>query len=463
MYKNEALVPELFKQLSDALSDLNINYSYAVYNRQHLINNLNNYSFSDTISAAQVPKYSYYFKDNNGFSELWYKAGNNKVIIVTKKNHSFIDFITLFAYLFLLFIFTAFGLRSIELVYNTGLNKQKLKDLFQLNIRSQIQATIIALSIFSFLIIGIVTISFFILRFNKNSRSRLINIAQIMVNEIETDIKTQLVFDDMFNLNEAGLNGDVERKVTEIADIHNTDVNLYSTAGNLIVSSQSYIYNKKILSSKMPPDAFYALNYQRKIQLIKKENIGSFTYMSLYVPVRDEKGTAIAYLNIPYLNSQKELNQEISSFLVTLINLNALIFILAGSIAILLTTKITSSFQLISNKMREVSLSKNNEAIKWESHDEIGTLVAEYNKMVAKLEQSAEALAKSEREGAWREMARQVAHEIKNPLTPMKLSIQYLQKAIQDNAPNTKQLAQQVSQTLIEQIDQLSKIAGDFS
>jgi two-component system nitrogen regulation sensor histidine kinase NtrY len=89
--------------------------------------------------------------------------------------------------------------------------------------------------------------------------------------------------------------------------------------------------------------------------------------------------------------------------------------------------------------------------------------VKEYNKMVQTLDDSAEALAKSEREGAWRHMARQVAHEIKNPLTPMKLSIQYLQKAIDNNSKDVKEMTTNVAKTLIEQIDHLSKIASDFS
>jgi nitrogen fixation/metabolism regulation signal transduction histidine kinase len=113
--------------------------------------------------------------------------------------------------------------------------------------------------------------------------------------------------------------------------------------------------------------------------------------------------------------------------------------------------------------MREVNLGKHNEQIVWNRHDEIGELVLEYNKMVTKLGESADALAKSEREGAWREMARQVAHEIKNPLTPMKLSIQYLQKAINNNQPNVKELSSNVASTLVEQIDHLAKIAADFS
>src|ERR1700753_1091621 len=113
--------------------------------------------------------------------------------------------------------------------------------------------------------------------------------------------------------------------------------------------------------------------------------------------------------------------------------------------------------------MRQVNLSKTNEEIEWNKNDEIGGLIREYNKMVAKLVESASALAKSEREGAWREMARQVAHEIKNPLTPMKLSIQYLQKAIDNNLDNVKELTSGVARTLIEQIEHLAKIASDFS
>jgi nitrogen fixation/metabolism regulation signal transduction histidine kinase len=113
--------------------------------------------------------------------------------------------------------------------------------------------------------------------------------------------------------------------------------------------------------------------------------------------------------------------------------------------------------------MKAITLGKNNEEIVWTRDDEIGELVKQYNKMVQQLEQSANALAKSEREGAWREMARQVAHEIKNPLTPMKLSIQYLQRAIQTDQPNVQQLTSNVATTLIEQIDHLSKIAADFS
>ncbi|HRG93287.1 MAG TPA: HAMP domain-containing sensor histidine kinase, partial [Chitinophagaceae bacterium] len=189
----------------------------------------------------------------------------------------------------------------------------------------------------------------------------------------------------------------------------------------------------------------------------------NFSYLSIYSPVRDENRQVDSYINIPYFTSKPELEQEISNFLVTIINLNAFIFLVAGLIALFITNRITRSFAVISDKMKEVSLGQLNEAITWNRNDEIGDLVKEYNKMVEKLGESASALAKSEREGAWREMARQVAHEIKNPLTPMKLSIQYLQKAINNNQDNVKELSASVANTLVEQIDHLAKIAADFS
>jgi nitrogen fixation/metabolism regulation signal transduction histidine kinase len=148
---------------------------------------------------------------------------------------------------------------------------------------------------------------------------------------------------------------------------------------------------------------------------------------------------------------------------VTIINLNAFIFLVAGSDSIVYNEQDHYSFTLIGQKMRDINLQKINQEIQWNRKDEIGELVNEYNKMVHKLDESAEALAKSEREGAWRQMAKQVAHEIKNPLTPMKLSIQYLQKAIDNNSPQVKEMTASVAKTLIEQIDHLSKIASDFS
>jgi len=338
-----------------------------------------------------------------------------------------------------------------------------LKKLLQWNIRNQVHGTIIFISVLSFIIIGIATISFFITRYNRNNTDKLSRTMKIMVSEMQKKMVDRNTISNALTIYDSVSNNPYQKLVDEISDIHGVDVNVYDLNGSLQVSSQSNVYDKGVLSKKINPVAFYHLNYLKEVQHVQEEQIGTLSYFSIYAPVRDENGVMSAYLNIPYFASQPELNQEISNFLVTIINLNAFIFLIAGLIALFIANRITRSFSFISERMRQVNLSKTNEAISWNRDDEIGELVKEYNKMVAKLDESASALAKSEREGAWREMARQVAHEIKNPLTPMKLSIQYLQKAINNNQPNVKELSSNVANTLVEQIDHLAKIAADFS
>jgi signal transduction histidine kinase len=360
-----------------------------------------------------------------------------------------------------LFIVVFFQVGDILIKYKFRF--KSLKNSLKFNIRHQIQAAIIFISVFSFLVIGIATISFYINRFEQTNRERLVKAIKILANEIETQIANHKMQDDVVSIYETGANNKLERTIKDISEIHNVDAHFYDLQGIMQASTQPAIFKRQVLSKMMSPSAFYSLHYNKEIQCIQKENVSQLSFFSIYVPVNDQFGNPYAYLNIPYLNTQKELNEEISSFLVTLINLNAFIFVIAGAISVLLTNRITNSFSLIASKMKEVNLGKANEKISWNTNDEIGDLVNEYNKMVKKLEDSAQALAKSEREGAWREMARQVAHEIKNPLTPMKLSIQYLQKSIQENNPNTQELSKKVSATLVEQIDQLAKIASDFS
>jgi signal transduction histidine kinase len=326
-----------------------------------------------------------------------------------------------------------------------------------------VHSTIIFISILSFLIIGAATISFFIDRYNRNNIDKLSRTASILVKEMQKRLIEYNRFDDVIKIYDSVANYKLQKLIDEVSDIHDVDVNVYNLSGDLQVTSEADVYKKGVLSTKMHPEAFYHLNRLRQVQYVQKETMSSLLYLSIYSVVRDEKGQVYAYINVPYFLSQIDLNQEISNFLVTIINLNAFILLIAGVIALFITNKITRSFSLISDKMKEITLGKTNEEIIWNRNDEIGELVAQYNKMVHQLELSANALAKSEREGAWREMARQVAHEIKNPLTPMKLSIQYLQNAINKNQSNVKELTTSVATTLVEQIDHLSKIAGDFS
>jgi signal transduction histidine kinase len=462
-YSRDALFPELFKQFKETDPENSPIYANAVYDKMQLISTQGNYPFPIWLTAADIPKEEFKQQTKGDYDELWYKANNEKIIIVARKKEAMIETITLFSYIFCCFLFLVAFVQLLTLVLRAGYNWSALKKLFELNIRTQVHSTIIFISIFSFLVIGAATISFFISR-NKDSNSeKLSRTMKIMVNEMEKRISDHNTFDDVIKVYDSVSNSGLQFLVKEISDIHGVDVNVYDLSGDLQVSSEGNVYNRGVLSKKIDPTAFYHLNRLRQVQHKQDEKIGNFSYLSIYSPVRNQEGRVDAYINIPYFTSKPELRQEISNFLVTIINLNAFIFLIAGLIALLITNRITNSFSIISDKMKEVNLGIQNQEIDWKKNDEIGELVQEYNKMVAKLSESAKALAKSEREGAWREMARQVAHEIKNPLTPMKLSIQYLQKAIANNQPNVKELSANVANTLVEQIDHLSKIAADFS
>jgi signal transduction histidine kinase len=461
--KRDALFPELFQQFKETAPENSPIYSNAVYDSLRLITTPGNYPFPIWLTSKEIPKVEFQNRTNGNYDELWYNAGNDKIVVIARKKQATIETITLFSYIFCSFLFLVAFVQLISLLLKTGYNWTGFRKLLQFNIRSQVHTTIIFISIFSFVIIGIATISFFISRNKLNNSEKLSRTMKIMVNEMKTKMDEHNTFDDVIKIYDSVSNTGLQKLVNEISDIHGVDVNVYDLKGNLQVSSEANVYTKGVLSKKIDPTAFYHLDRLRQVQHSQEEKIGNFSFLSIYSPVRDEEGKVYAYINIPYFTSKPELRQEISNFLVTIINLNAFIFLIAGLIALFITNRITNSFSIISEKMKEVNLGKMNEQIVWNRNDEIGELVQEYNKMVAKLGESATALAKNEREGAWREMARQVAHEIKNPLTPMKLSIQYLQKAINNNQPNVKELSSTVANTLVEQIDHLSKIAADFS
>jgi two-component system nitrogen regulation sensor histidine kinase NtrY len=465
--KNEALTPELFRQNSVMLPEQYSSvYSYAIYDSdRNLIQNYNDYAFPTHLDTRLLPQNEFERRRINSFEELWYRPSSDKIVIIARKSNSFLEAITLFAYLFSTFLFLLASYRLGSIVIRSRFHWSALKQAMQLSIRSQIHSTILMVSLFSFVVIGVATILFFINRYQRNNQDRLARAMQIMVNQVQSHINQHHSFSYDTVFYEPVFSVQMEHLIQEISEVHGMDVNLYDTVGGLRVTSNPdmNIYMSGVLSNKMNPLAYYRLYHLQQVQTMTNEQVGKLDYLSIYSPIRNERGDAVAFLNIPSYTAQTDLKQEISNFVVTVINLIAFIFLIAGGIALVITNRITQSFTIISQKMREVSLRKVNEAFNWKRDDEIGVLVKEYNKMVQKLEESAEALAKSEREGAWRQMARQVAHEIKNPLTPMKLSIQYLQKAIDNNQTDVKKLTTNVAKTLVEQIDHLSKIASDFS
>ncbi len=462
-FTNEILYPELFSRGHYNSIENSTQYAFAIYKNGKIITSHNDYAFTTKYLSKYFLGNQFLLENKNKYNELWYNAGGNKFVVIVKENNFILQLITLFSYLFCSFILLNALSTIITILLKARFKLSKLKNAIQLTIRQQVHGTIIFFSIISFLIIGIATILFFINRAETNNKEILTRTIKIVQKDLTAALTKDMMQSPSFGNIEDIENTPLQKIITRMAQVQGQDINLYTLSGDLKASSISLPYEKGIVSKKIDPIAYHHLNEGKEIQYYQNEHIGKLDFVSNYIPVTDSAGVEIAYLNIPYFTSETRLKEEISNFFVTIINLNAFILLIAGIVALIITNRITNSFSIISEKMKQINLTKHNEAIVWNRNDEIGDLVKEYNKMVEKLDASATALARTERENAWQEMAKQVAHEIKNPLTPMKLSMQFLHRAIEDGAPNIKELSTKVSATLVEQIDHLSSIAEEFS
>jgi two-component system, NtrC family, nitrogen regulation sensor histidine kinase NtrY len=252
-------------------------------------------------------------------------------------------------------------------------------------------------------------------------------------------------------------------KIHELADIHNLEINIYSLDGKLLKSSKS----RFSIDSVAPPIPKYIIKLvQSSIEkrYVDIKTIDGQKNRSSYSLIKDDKFKPLGILNLPYVEDDSYYQTELQNFLIRLAQVYSFMLLVAFGVAYFLSSYITKSLKTISDKLSETSLNQKNEKIVLEaSSKEINLLINAYNSMVDELEESALKLAQSEREEAWQEMAKQVAHEIKNPLTPMRLTVQSFQRKFDANDPNLKQKINDYSETLIQQIDTMSSVASAFS
>ena len=241
-----------------------------------------------------------------------------------------------------------------------------------------------------------------------------------------------------------------------------TDMNLYGLDGTLTATTRQEIYDLNLLAPIMNAEAYHNMNDNKALFYTHEERLGKGLFESAYIPLNDPQGNTLAYLNTPYFSSATELQKEIKSFVLTYINIILVLLGVALVFVLRITKRLTHPLALIQNKLGDIKIDQKNEPIEWKGNDEIGALVKQYNQLIVELEKSAAELKRTTTETAWRGVARQVAHEIKNSLTPMRLSVQMLQRNI-ENGKATPEQTQRTANTLIEQIDALSDIASSFS
>ncbi len=255
----------------------------------------------------------------------------------------------------------------------------------------------------------------------------------------------------------------LEHLLGRLSNVFFTDISIYSVEGRILASSRPQIFAAGLLGRRMDPVAFERMVLRGVSSLVHQEAIGSAGFRTAYLPLRDRHGRVLAYIALPSFADQAQQEAERADVWVAVINLFVVLFALSALAAVVISNWTTRPLDLLKQALSNVVLQGTNRPLPYHGNDEVGQLVEVYNRKVEELRESAERLARSERESAWKEMARQVAHEIKNPLTPMKLSIQHFQHTWDPAATDARERLDRFSNNLVEQIDVLSRIAGEFS
>jgi two-component system nitrogen regulation sensor histidine kinase NtrY len=472
--QGENSFPELLIDGKAKSGDNFKNYSYAFYVDGKLLNQKGKYVYSLINNEFNVKVREYLFKTTKSnelshygiftnYSHLIYKPSKRNMIVVSKEENFVINIITSVTFFFIVFlafsvivIFIRWLWARIRILY---IKDNYLRWVLKLNFdkilyKTRIQFSIVLAVVITLILVGIITYLSIIEQYNEQQDNLISN----KISHIAEAFENSSFFTDINIINEG-----LQIKFDDFASTYDADLTLFNTDGAELISTQPKIYDYGILARRINAKAYIYLNKLQKSEYINDEMIGELNYKAAYVPVKDSKRKTIGYLQLPYFSNEADYKEHVGSLLDAMINIYAVIFILIGFLAIIIARQITNPLNIIQYSLSKTIYGQKNEPIKWERNDEIGALIKEYNNMIAALEQSALKLAQSERESAWREMAKQVAHEIKNPLTPLKLGLQLLEKSWRDKDPKFDQKFERFSRSFVEQIESLSSIASEFS
>lgn len=441
-------------------------YSIAFYKDNKLESQSGKYTYklSGKEFTGGPSKRMYFFKDGLDYTHLVYSSDSSKFIVISKEKVSDIVRLATLSFFFLVFIVFSITLYTlIWLLKNIdeswggwfNINRSLMINANKILYKTRIQFSIVLSVVATLLIVGWVT--YFYIRKEYSDQQQ--DFIKEKVRKVQQSYEKRILSSGIPAKSDKAIND-----FNQFADINAAYLNLFDIDGKLLFSSLPKVYDLGIISPRIGSKAFIHLSLLQGSEFVNpREKIGSFVYSSAYAPIRNAKNQTIAYIAVPYYANEADYQNKIGVFINTLINIYALVFVAIGILAVFLANQITSPLTFIQDSIKKTKLGQRNQPIFWSRHDEIGSLIKEYNKMIAALEESAIKLARSERESAWREMAKQVAHEIKNPLTPLKLGVQLLEKSWKEKDPNFEKKFERFNKSFVEQIDSLSTIASEFS
>ena len=446
---NKPVMPQGFgmpKLLNNEQSNPLVNSSVACYRDSVLIYKYGSYIYPNFLSDYKHPlnEFSYGLK----MQHYVLQASDGKVLAISNERRGWKEITSPFVVFFFLLLVLFLLIYFVGGLHHGNAAQDSLGRRFQM-------VVLVALGA-SFFLVGPVSVFF------------LRELYAQKVNEMNFDRTRTLSLDitsevDFSFLKEPGFTTALDEILRRYSETFFTDINVYDVNGKLLATTSPELAELQIQSSLMNAEAFHNMQGERMLYFINEETMGNAVFQSSYIALQDNTGKTLAYLNIPYFTSRSDLRSEIVHYVSTYINIVLLIIFIFIPIVLVVTRRITNPLEQLQKQMEQSDFDKSNELLDWKRNDEIGKVIDQYNQLMLKWKASAAELRRTATESAWRGVARQVAHEIKNSLTPMRLSVQLLQRTSEQQGGEMDERIQRTSRTLLEQIDALSDIASSFS
>ena len=426
-------------------------YSYARYQNSEMISCKGNYAYPTIISgktAQQVYEQGLSHVDSGGFTHFFHRISDTELIVISRPQIGIFNYllsgivIALAAFLLLMLLPLADGRRESEMFAHNFY-------------KSRVNSVLVVSLVVTMLLMSLVSLVFVYRRNEANIQaimSEKISSVQALVEARCRDIE------DMESLSAPSFTSLME----EIRESTGMEVILYSPDGRVFRSTAPNVLERMVTGCRINSDAYHNIVRQNRRYFIKKEKIAGKKYYSLYAPVSDRTGRMTAIINSPYPNDNYEFESDAVRHTVTIIAVFIILLILARFSITTIVDRMFQPLYVLGRKMGSADLD-NPDYIDYDNDDEILSLVQSYNRMVHDLSESTKQLAQAERDKAWSAMARQVAHEIKNPLTPMKLQIQRLVRLKQKGDPAWQDKFDEVTKVVLDHIDILTDTANEFS
>ena len=427
-------------------------YSYAKYISGKLVTSKGNYAYPTVIIPENGPD----IEMENGKNDIIKKKkhlhfvnwiSSDEAIVVSRPARGAMTYLITFSYLLLI----TYGILYLFSKKRKSRTQQFRKNYY----RSRINTVLCSALFLTLIVMTVASVTFV---YNRNEIN-MYNMMSSKISTIQALLESRMKYVPDYNALNSQEFSDI---ITEVGNMTKSDINLYTPGGKIFKSTNPEIFDRMILGSRINQDAYYSIVYAKQKFFIGKETFAGHRFYSLYAPLFNSKDKMIAILNAPYTDQGYDFKRDAFFHSATIINL---FLILLVATIVVSTTMVNAMFKPIlemGQKMNSTDI-HGLEYIIYKRKDEISTLVEAYNRMVHDLSDSTKKLAQAERDKAWSEMARQVAHEIKNPLTPIKLEIQRLIRLKQKNDPSWSEKFDRVSAVVLEHIDILTDTANEFS